>query len=243
MKAGIQDLRNPIIAVIQESTWSARLRQEHRRTIGGTAVNRHDRYTYRVTWSDEDEKLVGLCAEFGLRSHLDDTPGKAFSGIREVVEVAVKASDEAGAPITEPLPPRRYRGRYIVERFISRNERCRRTFTCYDRLACRYIAFSHLASTLISLRGNVNGPRNWRIVVRGYAGGVGRSIRLAGLWVCDTVLVMSGAAVEADRVLGSWVFGMISPVASSWTLRPESRLLRTGRTQDARQWCLRLEQR
>ena len=73
-------------------------------------MNRHDRYTYRVMWSDEDEMFVGLCAEFGLLSHLDDTPEKAFSGIRDVVAFAVKALDEDGAPVPEPLSTRRYRG-------------------------------------------------------------------------------------------------------------------------------------
>ena len=47
--------------------------------------------------------FVGLCAEFGLLSHLDDNPGKAFSGIREVVAFAVKTLDEDGAPIPEAL--------------------------------------------------------------------------------------------------------------------------------------------
>ena len=73
-------------------------------------MNRHDRYTYRVTWSEEDEMFVGLCAEFGLLSHLDDTPEEAFSGIRDVVAFAVKALDEEGAPIPEPLSTHCYRG-------------------------------------------------------------------------------------------------------------------------------------
>ena len=48
-----------------------------------------DRYTYRVIWSEEDEEYVGLCAEFGLLSHLDDTPEKALEGIRELVAFCV----------------------------------------------------------------------------------------------------------------------------------------------------------
>ena len=46
-----------------------------------------DRYAYRVIWWEEDGEFVGLwhCAEFPLLSHLDDTPEKAFAGIREVV--------------------------------------------------------------------------------------------------------------------------------------------------------------
>ena len=73
-------------------------------------MNGHDRYAYRVIWSDEDEMYVGLCAEFGLLSHLDDTPEGAFTGIRDVVALAVSALREDGDPIPEPLSTRRYSG-------------------------------------------------------------------------------------------------------------------------------------
>ncbi|MDE0269187.1 MAG: toxin-antitoxin system HicB family antitoxin [Acidimicrobiaceae bacterium] len=73
-------------------------------------MNGHDRYSYRVIWSDEDEMYVGLCAEFGLLSHLDDTPEGAFAGIRDVVAFAVESLHEDGAPIPEPLSTRRYSG-------------------------------------------------------------------------------------------------------------------------------------
>ena len=69
-----------------------------------------DRYTYRVMWSEEDEMYVGLCAEFGLLSHLGDTPEEAFAGIRDVVAFAVKSLREDGSPIPEPLSTRRYSG-------------------------------------------------------------------------------------------------------------------------------------
>ncbi len=69
-----------------------------------------DRYTYRVFWSDEDEEYVALCAEFGLLSHLDDTPEKALTGIREVVAHAVQLNREEGIPVPEPLSTRRYSG-------------------------------------------------------------------------------------------------------------------------------------
>jgi hypothetical protein len=42
-------------------------------------------YTYRVTWSAEDNEHVGLCAEFPSLSWLAPTPDKALSGIRRVV--------------------------------------------------------------------------------------------------------------------------------------------------------------
>ena len=50
----------------------------------------------------------------------------------------------------------RYRERNIVERFINKLKWCRRISTRYDKLARRYIAFLHFASTLIWLRRNVN---------------------------------------------------------------------------------------
>ena len=53
---------------------------------------------------------VGLCAEFGLLSHLDDTPeGHSLaSGMSWLF--AVQALREDGAPIPEPLSTRRYSG-------------------------------------------------------------------------------------------------------------------------------------
>ena len=61
-----------------------------------------DHYTYRVTWSAEDEEYVGLCAEFPSLSWLDPTQDGAFTGIRQLVAdcVADHASqrrDAAGA--------------------------------------------------------------------------------------------------------------------------------------------------
>ena len=46
-------------------------------------------YTYRVTWSAEDNEHVGLCAEFPSLSWLAPTPEKALSGIRRVVADAM----------------------------------------------------------------------------------------------------------------------------------------------------------
>ena len=57
---------------------------------------------------------VGLCAEFGALCHLDDTPEKAFSGIRGVVANAVELLREDGAPVPEPLSVRRYSGTLTV---------------------------------------------------------------------------------------------------------------------------------
>lgn len=50
----------------------------------------NDKYTFRVTWSAEDEEYVGGCAEFPSLSWLAGTPEDALAGIRSVVgEVVV----------------------------------------------------------------------------------------------------------------------------------------------------------
>ena len=38
----------------------------------------NDRYTYRVTWSEEDNEYVGLCVEFPSLSWLAKTPEAAL---------------------------------------------------------------------------------------------------------------------------------------------------------------------
>ena len=44
-----------------------------------------DKYTYRVTWSDEDNEFVGLCAEFSMLSWLAASSEEALKGIREEI--------------------------------------------------------------------------------------------------------------------------------------------------------------
>ena len=73
-----------------------------------------DRYTYRVTWSVEDGEHLGRCAEFPSLSWLAPTPGKALSGIRELVNgvlVDMRANDESPPA---PLADRAYSGRFMV---------------------------------------------------------------------------------------------------------------------------------
>lgn len=73
-----------------------------------------DRYTYRVTWSEEDNEYVGLCAEFPSLSWLASTPEAALKGIRKVVENVVKDMRENGEAVPEPIASRRYSGKFMV---------------------------------------------------------------------------------------------------------------------------------
>ena len=73
-----------------------------------------DRYTYRVTWSEEDGEYVGLCAEFPSLSWLASTPEAALAGIRQVVAEVVADLGATGEPVPEPIAVRRYSGKFMV---------------------------------------------------------------------------------------------------------------------------------
>ena len=73
-----------------------------------------DRYTYRVTWSEEDEEHVGLCAEFPSLSWLAGTPEAALKGIRKVVAGVVADMKKNKEPVPEPIASRNYSGRFLV---------------------------------------------------------------------------------------------------------------------------------
>jgi predicted HicB family RNase H-like nuclease len=73
-----------------------------------------DRYTYRVTWSEDDKEYVGLCAEFPSLSWLGRTPEAALRGIRKVVADVVKDMRETGEAVPKPIASRRYSGKFMV---------------------------------------------------------------------------------------------------------------------------------
>ncbi len=73
-----------------------------------------DHYTYRVTWSAEDDEHVGLCAEFPSLSWLAKTPEAALKGIRRVVSEAVADMQSFGETIPVPLAEKHYSGEFRV---------------------------------------------------------------------------------------------------------------------------------
>ncbi|MBA4416835.1 MAG: toxin-antitoxin system HicB family antitoxin [Syntrophus sp. (in: bacteria)] len=75
---------------------------------------KNDRYTYRVTWSDDDNEYVGLCAEFPSLSWLDESPEAALKGIRKVVEDVLKDMQKEGEAIPEPIASKKYSGKFMV---------------------------------------------------------------------------------------------------------------------------------
>ena len=75
---------------------------------------KNDRYTYRVTWSEDDKEYVGLCAEFPSLSWLAPSQEAALRGIRSVVADVVADMHKTAEPIPQPLAAKRFSGRFMV---------------------------------------------------------------------------------------------------------------------------------
>lgn len=73
-----------------------------------------DRYTYRVTWSEEDQEYVGLCAEFQSLSWLEKTPEKALQGIRKVVRECISDMHKNHEDVPAPIATKTFSGKFMV---------------------------------------------------------------------------------------------------------------------------------
>jgi len=73
-----------------------------------------DRYSYRITWSENDKEYVGLCLEFPSLSWLARSQEAALRGIRKVVTAVVKDMRKNGEEPPAPLAGRSFSGRFLV---------------------------------------------------------------------------------------------------------------------------------
>jgi len=73
-----------------------------------------DKYTYRVTWSEEDGEFVGLCSEFPALSWLATDLEVALKGIRSLVIDCVEDLHKNGESIPKPIAIRQYSGKFMV---------------------------------------------------------------------------------------------------------------------------------
>ncbi len=71
-------------------------------------------YTYRVTWSPEDNEHLGLCTEFPALSWLASTNEEALKGIQQMVGDIVIDMQSNGEPIPTPLAEKNYSGEFRV---------------------------------------------------------------------------------------------------------------------------------
>ncbi len=75
---------------------------------------KNDLYTYRVTWSEEDQEYVGLCTEFPSLSWLTETQESALEGIRQLVANVISDMKKNREKIPVPISIRKYSGKFIV---------------------------------------------------------------------------------------------------------------------------------
>ena len=73
-----------------------------------------DKYTYRVTWSEDDVEYVGLCAEFPSLSWLAQTPDAALKGVSTLVHEVVTDMVSNGEPIPEPIAVKHFSGKFMI---------------------------------------------------------------------------------------------------------------------------------
>lgn len=75
---------------------------------------KNDRYTYRVTWSEDDGEYIGLCAEFPSLSWLARTHEAALKGIRQVVAEVVEDMAQNNETVPQPIANKNYSGKFMV---------------------------------------------------------------------------------------------------------------------------------
>ena len=73
-----------------------------------------EHYTYRVTWSGEEQEYVGLCAEMPLLSHFDATREGALKGIVQLVDGVVTDMLKKGETPPGAIAEREYSGEFKV---------------------------------------------------------------------------------------------------------------------------------
>ena len=74
----------------------------------------YDHYSYKVTWSVEDQEFVGLCAEYPSLSYLDEERHAALEGIINLVKEVVADLEANGEKVPEPIAEKSYSGKFQV---------------------------------------------------------------------------------------------------------------------------------
>lgn len=73
-----------------------------------------DKYTYKVSYSEDDQEYVGLCSEFPSLSWLSESSGGAFSGIKVLVTEVVSDMKANNETIPKPFSLKKYSGKFMV---------------------------------------------------------------------------------------------------------------------------------
>ncbi|MET7667734.1 type II toxin-antitoxin system HicB family antitoxin [Micromonospora luteifusca] len=69
-------------------------------------------YTYRVTWSVDDQEFVATCAEFPSVSWLAPSQVEALQGLQALLQEVIADMEEQGEAVPQPLAERSYSGKF-----------------------------------------------------------------------------------------------------------------------------------
>ncbi|WP_409484317.1 type II toxin-antitoxin system HicB family antitoxin [Arsenicicoccus dermatophilus] len=72
------------------------------------------RYSYRVTFSPEDDEFVATCLELPSLSWLANSPEQALRGLRDLATEIVEDMARGGESVPEPFATRSYSGKFNV---------------------------------------------------------------------------------------------------------------------------------
>jgi len=73
-----------------------------------------DHYTYRVSWSPEDEEYVATCAEFPSLSWLDIDAVDALREVKQLVRTVLEDMAANREDIPQPIADKSYSGKFLV---------------------------------------------------------------------------------------------------------------------------------
>ena len=101
-------------------------------------VRNNDHYTYRVTWSENDQEFVGLCAEFPSLSWLASSQESALRGIRSGVAQVVTDMKTNREAIPEPLAGPLAASSWLefLRRFIAVYSHSKKLPYCSGEMTC-----------------------------------------------------------------------------------------------------------
>jgi predicted HicB family RNase H-like nuclease len=105
-----------------------------------------EHYTYRLSWSDEDDEYVATCVEFPSLSWLDESRDAALDGIVALVTEVVEDMERNQEQIPEPISERKFSGKFLIRMSPSMHGRLIRE-AAEQHISLNQLALQKLASS------------------------------------------------------------------------------------------------
>src|ERR1019366_3974185 len=133
-------------------------------------------YTYRVTWSSEDDEFVAACVEFPSLSWLASSQAEALTGLDDLIAETVADMQEQAETVPQPLSERRYSGKFNLRVGESLHRRLA-IEAAEEQVSINQLVIRRLTVCPVAGRGrqaSVTGPDTGHVRAAGYAIGASR---------------------------------------------------------------------